>query len=86
MTQADHEWPGMRPGQADDLVNEQSQQSRGGGDKYRLAGALATAQPADTDQERNRPDDLFGEEDGCHQSQHAGMLRCVEPEKIGYRG
>jgi hypothetical protein len=50
----------MQPSQADDLVDEQAQQSRCASNEHRLAGGLAAAKPADADQDWNSPDELFG--------------------------
>jgi hypothetical protein len=72
VTQADHERPRMQPSQADDLVDEQAQQSRCASNEHRLAGGLAAAKPADADQDWNSPDELFGQEDGQRQRQALG--------------
>ena len=81
MTQPDHERPGVRPSQADDLVGQQPKQAGCGSDKQGFAGVRIAAQPADADQDRNGPDEPFRTEGGQRHHQRVWVIGCVEPQE-----
>lgn len=81
MTQPDHERPGMRPSQADDLVGQQPKHAGCGSYQQRFAGVLIAAQPADADQDRDGPDEPFRTKGGQRLRQSVRVFRCVEPQE-----
>jgi hypothetical protein len=80
VTQADHERPGMRPSQADDLVDEQPSKADAVATSIVCGCSLPRSQPMPI--RRNRPDEPFGKEGGQRQSQSTGCSGALSHRKM----